>query len=227
MVQYVIYIFKNICLNILLFIIKNYFILKEFIYIDSSNDLYNYINNIYQYNYDNDIIFQDLCWKGYLFLAKLLYYFDDTINIHHNRESAFIYACTEGHLNVAKWLYNLDNKIDIRIDNDRAFRNICRYGNIEIAKWLYELKEKPNIHYLIDDAFHGACENNNIDIAIWLTTICKDYYIKIKNKKIIKYYVKSKKIKKPILNNGGFNKIEDIFEFDKIENINYDSYIVI
>jgi len=142
------------------------------------------------------------CDNGHIEVAKLLIEISkergEIINIHEHDDEAFRWSCMHGYLEIAKWLIEIskeNGKINIHADNENAFRLSCSNGKIEVAKWLIEIskenKEMINIHINNEEAFKHSCINGKIEVVKWLCSLYDDYYIEIKNNKIVKYGVKN------------------------------------
>jgi len=85
--------------------------------------------------------------------------------------------------------------INIHAGNDEAFMSSCRNGCLEVIKWLIEiLKENGemiNINKYYERVFRWSCYFGNKEVAKWLCSLFNNYYIEIKNNKIIKYGIKN------------------------------------
>ena len=107
-----------------------------------------------------------------------------------NNNDLFIILCCYGYIETLKWLYTKEI-INIHTNNESAFIFCCKYGKIEVAKWLMEISKKNgeiiNIHANNEEAFRKSCRNENLEVAKWLCSLCDEYYIKIKDDKIVKY----------------------------------------
>jgi len=64
--------------------------------------------------------FINICKKGYLEEAKLLFQLNPTIDISADDEDAFRFACKSGNLELVKWLLEVKPDIDISIENDKV-----------------------------------------------------------------------------------------------------------
>ena len=152
--------------------------------------------------YANDfVVFINACYNGEIELAKWLYLLEDISYIYDKNKVKYIMfkalkaSCYNGHLEVAKWLINLENKPDINYncdnDSDTIFIQACENNRFEIVKWLYSLEDKPNIRKNNDQVFKFVCVYKNIEIAKWSCTLCDDYYIEIKDEKIVNWEIKN------------------------------------
>jgi len=121
------------------------------------------------------------------------------INIHAYDEDAFRSSCENGYIEVAKWLFEISKEngeiINIHANGEYAFIKSCDNGKIEVAKWLFEISKENgeiiNIHADHEYAFKISCKWNKIEVAKWLCSLCDEYYIEIKNDKIVKYGIKN------------------------------------
>jgi len=144
-------------------------------------------------NWNNNNLFSVLCYYGYIETLKWLWTLGE-INIHTNDEEAFIRSCSNGKIEVAKWLIEISKEngeeINIHRNKEKAFIWSCLYGQIEIAKWLMKISEENgemiNIHTCNNGAFTLSCIFGNIEVAKWLCSLCDEYYIEIKDDKIVK-----------------------------------------
>jgi len=111
-----------------------------------------------------------------------------------NKYSLFILLCYYGYIETLKWLYTKE-EINIHAEDEYLFRLSCRGGKFQIAKWLFEISKKNgemiNIHLRNEDAFKWSCKFDQIEVAKWLCSLCDEYYVEIKNNKIVKYGIKN------------------------------------
>lgn len=124
---------------------------------------------------DIDIItnhlFQCVCKRGHIEVAKWLYTLNPAINILNDDHCAFVYACSNYNaLNLLKWLYSLPTfKITIN-QYQKAFFHACTSGGIEIAQWLYNIEPNINIYHNDNYAFIWSTYFQ-LDVSQWLYTL--------------------------------------------------------
>ena len=126
--------------------------------------------------------FINACEYGKLNLAKKIY-FSKNINIYEYQfePSVFKIACSMGRLKVAQWLYSLGGFED---DLNYAFYVACSEGHLKTAKWLYSFGN-IDIHVDDDGPFIDSCRYDHPQVAKWLTSIEDNYYVIIKNNRIV------------------------------------------
>jgi predicted Fe-S protein YdhL (DUF1289 family) len=85
-------------------------------------------------------MFRQVCFNGYLHVAKWLHQVNPTIHISERNEVEFSAGCGDGHLELAQWLLQVCPTINISVDNDKAFCLACVRRHLHVAKWLQSLK---------------------------------------------------------------------------------------
>lgn len=121
-----------------------------------------------------NLIIDKACQKGYLKMAKLLYFHPSNpfIKINDNNFNIYFgYACENGYLEFAQWLYSIKPTIDVSAYHEYAFRNTCKNGNLDIAKWLLQIKPTINISVLDDYTFNATCTYGHLNVAKWLLEV--------------------------------------------------------
>ena len=125
--------------------------------------------------------FEAACKVGNLDRAKNIFYSDVQIKSSIVKKT-FIWVCEDGHLEFAKWL----NSLGIIMNYYKAFYWSCENARLKVAKWLYSLGG-INLRKNGDEIFENACINGNSKLAKWLSSLDENFYVVIKNNKLIEY----------------------------------------
>jgi hypothetical protein len=162
--------YLELCLDNQLELIKNYdnkpsqyiidlsFIIScGFGYIELTEYLLTLKPNIH---YWNEFSFRAASAHGHLDIIRLLYKYDNSINISACQEDAFTTACNLGNLNIVKQLYEWNQNIDLSAKGNYSLKVASSRGYLEIVKQLLEWC--PTID--VEDAYKGAKTNKHIEI---------------------------------------------------------------
>ena len=115
-----------------------------------------------------DKLFNYYCRRGYLWIAKLLYFIDPTIDIAKHDANLFKRVCENGHFEVAKWLLSVEQ----RINSYNSFFLACINGHLNVAQWLLsERGSRIDVSDMDNFIFNCTCKNGHLHVAKWLYQI--------------------------------------------------------
>jgi len=83
--------------------------------------------------------------------------------------------------------------INIHENDEQVFRESCSGGFVEVAKWLMNISKENdeliNIHAQDEKAFIDSYYYERIEVVKWLCSLCYNYYVEIKDNKIVNYRI--------------------------------------